>query len=458
MLRRSSILILVAACATLAACGSSESGGDGDRAAGGGAEGDVNAPIRVLIEGEAEERAGFEAIVNAYQQANPGRTVTLDAVPESDILTKLSSQFAAGNPPDAFLINYRTFSRFAAEDAIAPVPEGTDLSGYYEQALAGLRYDGRQQCLPNNASSPVVYVNTDKLSAPGAWTWDEFAAAAANVKVAIGPQLLNVLPFVYANGGKVVDDPARPTRLAFDDPKSAEALTFVTELLRRDGLPADELASGASGGDEGGEEEEAGGAREAFTRGEVGLYIDTRKAVAALRESSGVSFDVAPIPTPPGGAPASVLYSDGYCVSAKSTHQAAARAFVAFAAGDQGAQLNAVAGRSVPPLRALAESPVFLDPTRPPAHAKVFLDAIPTLRTVPLVPAWAEVEERGNEALRELFADPDRPVDEAIRELDTESESVFAEGGSAAPGGDEVREREEREREEQRGETDTDTG
>lgn len=445
MLRRACVLLLVAACAALAACGSSES--DGDRAAGGGAEGDVNAPIRVLIEGEAEERAGFQAIVNAYQQANPGRAVTLDAVPEADILTKLSSEFAAGNPPDAFLINYRTFSRFAAERAIAPVPDGTDLSGYYEQALAGLRYDGRQQCLPNNASSPVVYVNTDKLPAPGAWTWDEFAAAADTVKLAIDPQLLNVLPFVYANGGTVVDDPDKPTRLAFDDPKSAEALTFVTELLRRDGLPADELANGVTG------EEEGGGSRDAFTRGEVGLYVDTRKAVAALRESSGVNFDVAPIPTPSGGAPASVLYSDGYCVSAKSTHQAAARAFVDFAAGDQGAQLNAVAGRSVPPLRALADSPVFLDPTRPPAHARVFLDAIPTLRTVPLVPAWAEVEERGNEVLRELFADPDRPIDEAIRELDAESASVFAEGGSAIPGGDD-----ERKREEQRGETDPGSG
>jgi multiple sugar transport system substrate-binding protein len=384
---------------------------------GAGAAGMPNDPIRVIAEGEAEELAGLQAIVSAYEQANPGRKVELEPVEERELLTKLSTEFGSDNPPDAFLINYRFLGTFAAEGAV--IPPG-DTSAYIPQTLQGLTYNDAVQCLPNNASSPVVYVNTDKMAAPTSWSWDEFRAAADKVKIAVAPRLINAAPFIWSNGGQIVDNDNRPTRLTLtSDPKTKEAIEFLAGVVEANGPGEGEFAGGEEG------DEEGEGLREAFSSGEVGLYIDTRKAVAELRETSGLTFDVAPIPLPPGGRPVSALYTDGWCVTAKSKHQDAAKAFVAFAAGPDGARINGLAGRSVPPIQSLAQE-ILGDTLNPPANSKVWLDAIPTLRAMPHGPGWAEAEEAANEGLKEVFEG--EPADEALREPEEEAARALSEG------------------------------
>ena len=82
-------------------------------------------------------------------------------------------------------------------------------------------------------------------------------------------------------------------------------------------------------------------------------------------------------------------------------------------------------GRTVPSLRAVAESPVFLGPRggvasgtnldrfAPPASARVYLDTIPEIRRVPSISTWPEVEAFFNNTLGRAFYG-EVPLDDAI--------------------------------------------
>ena len=84
---------------------------------------------------------------------------------QRDHMTKLTTGFAGGDPPDLFLINFRRFGQFAGKDvleALGPrMAERGRLkeSDLFEQATEAFRYNGTLMCIPQNVSSLVVYYN-----------------------------------------------------------------------------------------------------------------------------------------------------------------------------------------------------------------------------------------------------------------------------------------------------------
>ena len=63
--------------------------------------------------GTDSELAGFRTAIAAFQKANPGSTVTLNAVPYAQMFTNIDAQLQAGNPPDIFRVPYYTFGSYA---------------------------------------------------------------------------------------------------------------------------------------------------------------------------------------------------------------------------------------------------------------------------------------------------------------------------------------------------------
>ncbi len=108
-----------------------------------------------------------------------------------------------------------------------------------------------------------------------------------------------------------------------------------------------------------------------------------------------------------------------------SKQKDAAWRFVEYALGPDGAPVIAKTGRTVPSLRSVAESEVFLDPTQKPRHAKVFLDAIATLRSVPTVSTWPEIEDAA-EPILENGMYRAQPIDEVVAQVDEATRPLFA--------------------------------
>ena len=390
------------------------------------------AEIRFQLSGDPEEVVVYESLVKSFEKEFPEIDVKMVPVTEKDDhLLKLSKDFSAGDPPEVFLVNFREYSQFVVRGALEPVGPhledlGVSLDDYYEQPIEAFTYDGELQCMPQNISSLVVYVNLELFKAAGVdlpeegWSWEDFRDTAAALTqgdvrgVGIEPTLIRLAPFVWSNGGEIVDDPENPTRLTFDDPAAREALEFFISLVRDDQVVPTEEEVAAN------EDLET-----MFAAGKLGMLLSSRRDTPEFREVGDLKWDVAPLPV--AQEPAGILHSDAYCVSKENDDLDATLEFVRFATGERGETVTALGGRTVPSLESVANSGAFLNPAEPPKSSKVFLDGIPHIRATPVIPTWPEIEDVAEEILTRAFYEQDYTADDAVRELDEQTRDLFAE-------------------------------
>ena len=400
-------------------------------AACGGGSDDERVTIQFHFTGEPEEAAVYDLLIEAFEKEHDDIDVRPTAYgSKGDLLEHLVTSFAGGSAPDLFLVNYREYAQFVtrgAIDAIGPRldDQGVDLDEYFDLPIDAFTFDGDLQCLPQNISSLVVYWNKvlferAGLEPPAAgWTWEDFRETAIALTggglhgLGIEPSMPRLAPFVWGAGGEVVDDAESPSRLTLDTPEARRALEFLVGLVRDDKVVPSETDLAAQG------------LEDRFTAGKLGMFLSSRREVPAFREVAGLDWDVAPLPV--GDQPATLLHSDGFCLSRGGDHLDAATSFAAFAAGPTGQGILSFGGRTVPSLRAVAESPSFLDPTTAPEGDQVFLDGIEFMRRTPVVPTWPEIEDKAEEILTRLFYEPGFTIDDAIAALDDETRPLFEE-------------------------------
>lgn len=362
------------------------------------------------------EAAAYQELIGAFEQEN--QDVEIKLVPvgsQSDHMTKLSTAFSAGNPPDLFLVNYRRFGQFAGRGVLEPLGARLARSrvfgeeDLFAEAVDAFRFEGTLLCLPQNVSTPVVYWNRALFREAGlvppaqGWTWDDMLQAAKALTkddngdgiidirgLGFEPSLNRFAPFIWQAGGKIVDDLEHPTTMSLFDPGAIEALTFFIELQYVHHvvptLP----------------EFESEDVEHQFANDRLGMLIESRRATTALRVVQDLDWDVAPLPVHPARKePVVMLHSDAYCMAKSSAVKDAAFRFVEFAVGPDGAPILARTGRTVPSLRSVAESEAFLDPSQPPESAQVFLDQIPFIRRFPNIAVWHEIESKADPVVEE---------------------------------------------------------
>lgn len=398
--------------------------------------GQLSGTIRFQIFGDPAEAAAYQSVVEGFKQVQPNVTVQFEAVPnQSDHMTKLSTSFAAGNPPDVWTLNYRRYGQFAAEGVIEPAEplleksEILDESMYYQEAMNAFRYQGELMCIPQNVSNLVVYYNKDLFTKAGMefpandWTWADFVNTAQRLTstdasgqkthgAGIEPQIIRVAPFIWSNGGDIVDNHEKPTRLTLQEPLAREAIQAFMDLQLQYKVVPNEA-------EEKGEDIES-----RFINGRLGMIFSSRVSTPTFRESiKSFDWDVAPLPR--FKEKASILHSDAYCISKASPNKDLAWAFVEYAQSDDGQTRAAKLGRTVPSRKAIANSPAFLDPTQKPASNQVFLDAIPTMRLVPILSTWPKIESVVNEELERAFY-AIVPLDTALQAAADQATPLFA--------------------------------
>ena len=371
--------------------------------------------VSFSVSGDTAEFAAYEALVAAFETAHPEVDVALTHIPSArDYRTKLATDFAAGTPPDVSLLNYRRVGAFAAAGQIEPLGPYLDKSDliaredFYPITLDAFTWQGDVLCIPQNISSLVVYYNRDLFSAAGVaepaddWTWDDFVAAAVALTqdtdgdgtidqygAGIEPSLYRLAPFVWQNGGRLVDDPANPTQLGLTRLPSLQALEWFVALQTVHGVVPDRTTEAAIDSET------------RFIQGTTAMYFDSRRGTPTYREAAGFDWDIAPLPR--GQEAAGILHSDAYCLSAAAKDKDAAWTLIEFANSPEGQTIIAGTGRTVPSLRAVAESDAFLDPSAKPARSQVFLDSIDDLQFVPLISTWEEIDSTASEEIERAF-------------------------------------------------------
>ena len=400
----------------------------------------TTAPIQhstaFMVSGSKEEYDAYQKLVDSFQAANPAYKVELRYVPDdADYLRRLAADFAAGAPADVMLLNYRRIAPFADEGALAALgaylAKSTVIKAadFYQPALAAFSYKDQQWCIPQNVSSLVIYYNKALFDAAGVaypandWTWADFVTAAKALTVdkngdgvtdqygvGVDPILYRLAPFIWQAGGELVDNPASPTRLSLDSPAARLAFQWFVDLQVKEKVVPDAAAEAAQD------------SQSRFLSGALGMYFNSRRSVPTMRTIKDFDWDVAPLPR--GAQPASVLHSDGYCMADKSKDKEAAWKFIEYANSVTGQEIVARTGRTVPSLRAVAESASFLDPAQKPAHSQVWLDAVPTLRTVPVMSNWPAIEDAASKEVERAFYGQ-ASVEEAAAAASELTQSLF---------------------------------
>jgi multiple sugar transport system substrate-binding protein len=373
--------------------------------------------VAMMVSGGPAEQAAYQTVVDRFNAQQNGVQVSMSAVPGTgDYLTRLTTDFATGSPPDVFLLNYRRMTQFYNPGAIEPL--GPYMSGsklaegdFYPESLDAFR-DGQGilVCLPQNVSSQVVYYNIDLFDAAGLpypspdWTWEDFRQTAIALTLpdengdsypdqyglGLEPVLIRMAPWIWQNGGELVDDPANPTRLALDTPEAREAIQFVINLAIVDGVVPNYNA------------EAVASHPDRFLAGNIAMYVDSRVFTPTMRETVTFNWDVAPLPR--GKQAANVLHSDGYCLAAASQVKDEAWRFIEFALGPEGQTIAASLGRTVPSLRSVSQSDAFLDPLQPPASAQIWLDNMThNMRVLPKMENWNTIERTAAIELEQAY-------------------------------------------------------
>ena len=433
--RALALILALLAAVPLAACG-----GNAPATSGGG-------PVRLLLNGAPDELAAYRQLADAYRKATGGSMQLVEASDRGDLITKLSTSIAGGSPPDAFLMNYRFYGQFAAKDAIEPLDDRISRSSvirkadYYPAPMEAFRWKGRQLCLPQNVSSLAVYYNRDLFRKYGVaeprpgWTWNDLVSTAGRMTVdasgrpvrggeseggagkvavyglGIEPSMIRLAPFVWSNGGDIVDNPQHPTRLTLDTPEAREALRNLIDLRQAYGVvPSDQ-------------EVEAEDDESRFANGRLAMLMSSRRVTTTFRSITAFEWDVASLPIYDRAV--NILHSDAYCVTRASRNKDATWRFLEYAFGPEGQRIMAATGRTVPSHMEVSRSPAFLGPAQPPRSARVFLDAVANIRQLPTVSTWPEIEDVTGGILENALYRGDK-LDDVIRQLDEQTRPLFA--------------------------------
>ena len=371
--------------------------------------------LSFMVFGDPAELAAYETLVDTFHQEHPDIRVQLRHIPaQGDYRRRLATDFSGGAPPDVMLLNYRRFALFADQGGLEPLGGYLDDSpliaerDFFEPAIASFYYEGQLWCVPQNVSSLVVYYNKALFDAAGIpypadeWTRDDFVTIARALTVdedgdgrpeqygaGIAANLFRLAPFIWQNGGQLVDDAAHPTRLMLDSPEALAAMQWLIDLQTKEGVVPDAAAEAVESSER------------RFLNGRLALYFNSRRGVPTYRTTAPFDWDVLPLPA--GGIPSGILHSDGYCMAARTANKAAAWTFIEFANSVQGQEIVAASGRTVPSLTAVANSSIFLDPAQPPANSRVYVDTVPQLGHVPIIKTWAIIEETTSNEIENAF-------------------------------------------------------
>lgn len=379
------------------------------------APGQTGGKVSFMMFGDPTEKVAYDGLIAAFTRKHPEIRAELLYVPNQVMYyQRLTIDFAGGTPPDVFLLNYRRYSNFAAGNQLEPLDayvarsQVINLADFYPQAVAPFRWQNSLLAIPQNISSLVVYYNKtlfDKAGVPYPktdWNWDTFVTTAKALtkdtdgdgttdQYGMGTDaiMFRVAPFIWQNGGDIVDNPAAPRKLTLDSPAAKEALVRFVDLQLKHRVVPTQV------------EEKAESSISRFLRGSTAMYFDSRRVVPAFRTITGFDWDIAPLPR--GKTPAGILHADAFFMAAASKNKPAAWTFIEFANSVEGQTILARTGRTVPSRMSVANSPDFLEPGSKPANGRVFLDVIPDIRAVPVLKNWVDIESCASEEIERAY-------------------------------------------------------
>lgn len=280
------------------------------------------------------EQTFFENLVKEYNASQDRVEIVYSTSNQGDYTTtKLPVAFASGAGPDIYMISPGDFMKFAQsgymQDLTSYFPEGVK-EDFLPASLDAVTVDGKIYALPFELELLALYYNEEMLKQANVEvpkTWDELLEAARKLttdKVAglilpadKGPYFNFIwYPFLWQNGGNVLSDDGKTS--TFNTPEVAESLEYWGTFFR-EGLTPTKLQQGPTEIDN-------------IGNGTAAMQVVGTWAINRAEEVfSDVPINVAPIPYPANGKPATDAGGWKFAVNANSKNVDEAAKFVMWA-------------------------------------------------------------------------------------------------------------------------------
>jgi len=348
-----------------------------------------------------------------FERQNPNLRVRMENIPGSgQYVPKLLMTYIAGNPPDVISLDASSAAVFIDNGLLldlAPILRADpafNLDEYFSNVVDMARRGDAIYGIPSDFTPMVIVYNKRLFDAAGVpypkpgWTRAEFLATAQALTVhtdeghrygiTFDKDMPRWFPWIWASGGDVLSPDGRHAVGWFDSPATIDALTFLTDLVRRYRV-APTLSENALLG------------VDLFRAGKAAMTMTGHWSLIEYR-ADGMDIGIATIPTTVGRR-VTVMYANAAAISRASRHPEAAWAYIKFFAGEKVVRRNLEAGLAIAANRRVAMS--FAG--NPVEDA--FLDAVRYAR-----PPWGSrvqryelVEDLGRQMMEDLLGS-DEPV------------------------------------------------
>lgn len=240
----------------LTACGNKEESG------GKASEGDIT--VWVQFSDETPEGKAWQEVVDGFNKEHEEDfKVITEYIPRSGsgggYEDKVNAAVTTNSLPDVITLDGPNTAAYAQAGMIAPLDDylgDADMDDVLDSIIQQGTYDGKFYAFGFSESNVGVYYNKEMFAEAGVtdselptlddpWTWDEFQAIAKKVsdtfdapaidmQLASGDEMLTYAytPFIWSNGGDVVNEDGTVAEGYFNDEKTVEALQFIQDLVK----------------------------------------------------------------------------------------------------------------------------------------------------------------------------------------------------------------------------------
>lgn len=309
------------------------------------------------------QKAGMEAMAEAYMESHEGVTVEVQAIGWDEYWTKLEASATSNSMPDIFWMHSNQIYKYADNGILADCSDIVDASNYSEIAVANATgSDGKIYGVPKDKDIIGLLYNKELFDAAGVaypddnWTWEDLESASAQIYektgkygyMAYSHDQIGYWNFVYQNGGQILSDDG--TEAYYTQKATADAMKYYVELQKNDWCPTQEQFANT-------------GAAEMFFSGEGAMYYagnwDLINLCTTYEDMNG-KWDVAVLPMCPnpaaGEGRASISNSVSYATSAKGKNKDLAMDFLAFLGSEEAQKIQGESGAAIPAYNGLEET------------------------------------------------------------------------------------------------------
>ena len=321
--------------------------------------------VWVHFSDETPEGKAWAQIVDNFNEENKGeyKAVT-EYIPRSGsgggYEDKVNAAVTTNSLPDVITLDGPNTAAYADAGILAPLDEyleDADMEDVLDSIVEQGTYQGKMYAFGFSESNVGVYYNKTMFKDAGIteeqlptldnpWTWSEFQAIcktltekyqgpAIDMQLASGDEMLTYAytPFVWSNGGELVNEDGTEAEGYFNDEKTVEAMGFIRDLVKNDYTTISPVEKG-------------------FEAGKYPMLLSGSWTMADLEENyQDIDYGILPYPvSDTTGELVSPTGSWQVGMTEKTEKKAAAAAFIKYVTNTESSKIISL-GNQVLPIR-----------------------------------------------------------------------------------------------------------